>query len=121
MYSQFVNLSCQAERELNQQYNIAIGKHQQNIQSQCARLKGPMVLKQPAECSGIKTNMRFCDRPIENEMIPRARNNNGNSQRMFMFDTKNREVRSCGIVGWIDAIQPLRKKAIDPMVSWQCK
>jgi hypothetical protein len=103
MYEEFLKLSCQGEKELNDQYNHDIRIQQQKMQSQHARLQGPQVIKQKQECTGVKINVPFCGRPIENERIPRGRDTNGNLQKMFLLSTKNTNVNACGIIGWSDA------------------
>lgn len=104
MYAEFLKMSCRGEMELNEQYNRDMYMYKDTIQSQCSRLQGPQVIKQQKECTGTKNNLPFCDRAIENERIPRGRDNNGNLQKMFLLSTKNTNVSVCGIVGWSDEI-----------------
>jgi hypothetical protein len=104
MYEKFLKMSCDAENELNSSYfmdNIV------TMNKQYARLRSPMNFdKNNTSCENVAQEKRkpvFCKRnPICDELIQKARNGNGNNQKMFLLNTKNREYRPENTFYWVD-------------------
>lgn len=100
MYEKFLELSLNAEKELNSLY---YSQNSTVMDKQHSRLQPPMAFQRINLCDIKKPVPIFCSRgQICDELIKKNRSGNGNNQKMFLYSSKNKDYIPTDTFYWVD-------------------